>query len=186
MFNFSKKGNKTYKEKEFSFEYPRYMKMRLEGEMTVCFFNKKWPTGVLRMSRIMLDENPPSSKQLLEETKATFEEEGIKNQKEIDINGMKGVEYFDMKTFNVVDDYYWPGGQVAKYQNKLSKDNELEWAMGVSNLMRMTMRYYQFGNERIHFYFSYRHFFNQSEKTQLALDDELKRVEEILKSIKFE
>jgi hypothetical protein len=184
MFGLGKQAkDKTYKEELFSFEYPSYMKMGSEGEMTLCFFRKKWPIGVLRMSRIQLDENPPSTEELIQFTKDTFEEEGIENAEEVVYGDLKGIKYFCTKTFNYVDDAYWPGGLVAKWQKKLPKNNELEWAMTVSNLMTMTMRYYQFGNDKVHFYFTYRHFFNQTEEGQQELDKELERVEEILKSI---
>ena len=89
IFLFSK--YKTYQEEVFSFKYPSYMSIAIEGDMTVCFFKKHNPIGVLRMSRLVLDEETPTSEQLIQETLDILHKDEDETHERISFSGLSGL-----------------------------------------------------------------------------------------------
>jgi len=184
MFGFLRKKTRAYKADCFSFEYPGYMRTKVEGDTTLCFYKRRNPPGVLRMSRLLLDATSPSSKQMIETTLEKLREDENEQHEKISFNDLSGIYYMRQKQFNHIDSLYWGAGQAGKYQDKLPK-TEIEWALSVMNLTRMTMHYWEFGNDKVHFWFSYRHFFAQDEDSDKILHAEIAKVKEIFPTIKM-
>lgn len=177
---------KTYREESFSFKYPSYMSIGIEGDMTICFFRKRNPIGVLRMSRLVLDEDTPTSEQLIQGTLDILNEDDNDTHERISFPGLSGIYYARKKSYNVLSDspYWGVEGQLIKRQNAIPKSG-IEQAIGITKLMTMTMNYWDLGNEKIHFWFSYRHFYIHDKKSKKKLDKELEEVKKILSGIVF-
>src|SRR5690348_7699154 len=85
---------KIYKERTFSFEYPGYMTICVEGAETVAFFKKKEPVGVLRMTRIL-----PSEQATVEQLMHSMKEPVKEKVTELLFGNVKAIYWQETKTF---------------------------------------------------------------------------------------
>jgi hypothetical protein len=160
------------------------MRIKVEGNSTLCFYKRQNPAGVLRMSSLLLDATTPSSKQMIETTLDKLKEDENDQYEKIGFNDFSGIYYMRQKQFNPIDSLYWGTRQIDKYKDKLPK-TEIEWALSVFNLTKMTMHYWELGNDKVHFWFSYRHFFSQDKDSDQILQIEIAKVNEIFSTIKM-
>jgi hypothetical protein len=172
MFSFFKKiidQHKLYQETDFSFKYPDYMEMGIEGDMSISFFKKENPTGVFRMSRVLLKESGQHFDELLNQNIKSLEEDRIKYDA-IRLSDLKGIMFEKRSPFNAIDEKYWI------LHDDLSKTTERA---------SMETGYWQLGNANVYFYFSYRYPTVQTAEGQASLEEEKNEVFRLIRSLRL-
>lgn len=172
MFSFFGKKKyekyKLYKEAEFSFSYPANMEMGVEGDLSISFFRKENPDGVFRMSKVLLKESGQTFDEVLSQNKNLLEEDKIKFE-DIYLNTIKGIMYQGRTPFSELDKKFWP--------HLPERSSKPKWTT-------MEMRYWQLGNAKVYFYFSYRYPTEQSPQSNDSLEVEKREILKLLRSIK--
>lgn len=179
-------GNKIdtrpYSEAKFSFEYPAYFSMKLEGGATIAFYNADEVKGVLRFTRILPGENYTAEKLILSQTQR-LKAEKI-SAKKIREGDHKGIYWKETKTF-LEDDYpYWPIGLVRERERAMrEKEVGFSWYVQASAFYDMRMHYWCLDAGNIFMFWSYRTFV--SEEKSREVQKEFNDIKEIFRTIKI-
>lgn len=186
MFGFLRNKTRIYKAACFSFEYPGYMKTRKEGDQMVSFSKRYKPIGVFRIHKhIEHDKAGTDSKKLINKTIKELRNDGNEDYENLDFGDFSGIYHKNNnKSYDLIDTFYWGNRLNGGFFNN-PKKTDLEQAIDVTRMLRMTVHYWEFGNSKIHIRFTYRHFFLQSEESDKILNEEIAKIKEIFPTIKM-
>jgi hypothetical protein len=151
----------------------------------VSFSKWRKPPGVFRLSQYLLhDKSGTNSKKLINRTIKELRQDE-QEYEELACGELSGLYYLNNnKSFSFIDTAYWGNGIDGRIKVDPGK-TDLDRAIGYTRAMRMTSHYWELGNDKVHLWFSYRHFFAQSEVSDKILNAEITKVKEIFSTIKM-
>lgn len=185
MFGFLRSKTKSYKGDCFSFDYPGYMRKTKEDGHVVSFAKWRKPPGVFRISRHLLHAQVSTkSEQLINQAIAELAQDEIEYEL-LEAGDLSGIYYkVNNRSYNFSDTLYWGNGLDRRLKDE-PKGSELEQAIWLSSALRMTEHFWELGNDKMHIWFSYRHFYLQSEESDKKLNEEIAKVKEIFPTIRM-